>query len=171
MAVTTLATASAASTTSSVEENARMCAWNMSIVLGSFAPSVNTFVRFELGIMYENPSIPNNITTQTGSSATVNVGTYLGTAAMGAWQIGSGVIVLSYGSGVPSVGETAGYLIECGINQANGNLLWGPFNRTETPWTRLAENSMYSDGGGYYIDLNMATDVMSGYSVITGTLA
>jgi len=171
VAVTTLAVATATSTTSSLEENARMCAWNMSICLGSFAPAVNTFVRFELGIMYANPSIPNNITTQTGSSATVNVGAYLGTSSMGAWQIGSGVIVLAYGSGVPSVGETAGYLIECGIDQATGKLLWGPFNRTETPWTRLAENSMYSDGGGYWIDLNMATDLMSGYSVTTGALA
>ena len=173
VAVTTLATATATSTTSSAEENARMCAWNMSLCLNFgaiFSTTLNNFIRFELGIMYENPSIPNNITTQTGSSATVNVGEYLGTAAMGAWQIGSGVIVLSYGSGVPSVGETAGYLIECGIDQATGNLLWGPFNRTETPWTRLAENGVYSDGGGVFIDLNMATDLMSGYSVTTGAL-
>ena len=124
--------AAASVVTTIAGENARLCAWNMSICLTSFAPSRNTFVRFELGIMYANPSIPNNMTSTAyplGGSVRPR---------LGAWQIGSNVIVLDSGSGVPSVGETAGFLVQAGFQQSNGALLWGPFNRTETPYTRLA---------------------------------
>jgi len=84
--------------------------------------------------------------------------------------IGSNVIVATYGDSTtlaPSVGETAGWLIEAGFNQYTGALLW-IYNRTETPFTRLSENFFTLAGDGNYVDLNQATDVVTAYNIQTG---
>jgi len=170
--------AAATAVTTIAGENERVCAWNATLCFtGSytFNEAKNTFTRFELGIMYSNPSIPNNLTTAEGgvtslASGLASISPALGWGGLTLSQIGSEVIVASSGAGTPSVGETPGWLIEAGFSQADGSLLW-IYNRTETPWTRLSANNMCQAGDGYFIDLNMATDVMNAYNIYTGILA
>jgi len=62
-----------------------------------------------------------------------------------------------------------GYMIEAGYSQTTGAQLWIT-NRTETPETRLSGPSSAMDSNGVYVEINMETLVMNGYSDSTGNL-
>jgi len=148
-----------------------LCAWNMTMVLGaSGGMSLNGAYLFNAGIMYATP-MPyaiNGVNITAYNSVAHATLTWGGTT-MG--DIASGYGVLTAGSGVGSVGETAGWVIEAGFNLLNGACVWGPVNRTETPFTRLSENFIQDGGDGIYFDLNEITDVMIGYNIATGAVA
>ncbi|HMK94668.1 MAG TPA: hypothetical protein VK536_04625 [Candidatus Limnocylindrales bacterium] len=166
-----------------------LVAWNMTDALGEAnlpAPAVSEWsigsgeqFQWDEGIMWAMP-IPTTLNGQligTNNTAIPDdmgySGLTFGGLSMG--QLDSGVIVMYYGDAdtalAPSVGETAGWLIEAGFSQATGALLWGPVNRTETPFTRLSENFYQLSGDGIYVDLNEATDVANAYYLQTGALA
>src|SRR5208283_5096813 len=118
--------------------------------------------------MYKNPSIPTNITSAAYPAGGA-ISPALSFGGTGLWQIGSGILVMTSGAGAPAMGENPGYVIEAGFDLATGNFLWIN-NNTETAWTRLNKNFYCLAGDGVYIDLNLATDVMNGYSLFTGDL-
>lgn len=102
----------------------------------------------------------------------VSIARNLGFGGLTLSEIGSNVVVASFGAGTqtaPSVGETPGWIVEAGFSLTNGAFLWIN-NYTETPYTRLAQNGQYFGGDGVFIDLNEATFVMNGYSLTTGDL-
>jgi hypothetical protein len=163
-------------------------AWNMTqclgestLVDGEWTIAENAVFQFSAGIMWAAQTIPTTINGQLiGTNTPLEVfdgfvfGGYSGLNGGGLTmaQIGSNVIVLTYGAGTtaaPSVGETSGWLLEAGFSQTNGAFLWMD-NRTETPFTRLSENFYDVAGDGVYVDLNMATNIMNGYSLTTGDL-
>jgi hypothetical protein len=170
-----------------------LVAWNMTDALGEAnlpSPAVSEWTvsgiyQWDDGLMWAVP-IPTTLNGQLiGVNATTTIfgtpaiddegysGLSFGGLSMG--QIGSNVIVMTYGAGdttnAPSVGETNGWLIEAGFSQTTGALLWGPVNRTETPYTRLSENFYELCGDGVYIDLNEATFVATAYYLQTGKVA
>jgi outer membrane protein assembly factor BamB len=90
-------------------------------------------------------------------------------------KISDGVILLSvqpdnynagalwYGS-VPG-GSQTGWQIEAGYSAVDGHLLWGPVNRTLTPWTTVFPSTA---GEGVYIIYTLQEMTWSGYSIETG---
>jgi hypothetical protein len=140
-----------------------LTAWNMTMALGQnsgqWSLSLNSVSLFAAGIMYNNPSLPTNIS---GVPITLSGG------GLTQSEIGSGVIVMSYGGSVGgSPGETAGWLVQAGFDQATGNFLW-MYNYTETPFTRMSQNFYFLSGDGVWVDCNENTFVTTGYSLFTG---
>jgi len=167
-------------------------AWNMTQALGQvdedlvtggisqWSLSLNHPYLFSAGLMWSAQTVPTTINGAligTNNTAIANDGGYSGLngGALTISQIASNVIVLTYGGATgnaPSVGETPGWLVEAGFSQTTGALLWID-NRTGspyTPYTRLSWNGQNEAAVGVYVDLNMATDVMVGYSLNTGDL-
>jgi outer membrane protein assembly factor BamB len=86
-------------------------------------------------------------------------------------KIGSGVVLMG------SFGETGevttfswqkGYQTEAGYDANTGQLLWGPINRTYTPWTRINMGRCLVAMDGVYNEYEMETFTMTGYSLKTG---
>ncbi len=66
--------------------------------------------------------------------------------------------------GGPPGGAQAGYEIDAGYSATNGQLLWGPVNRTETPFTTLAIQA----GEGKYAVYTQQLLTWTGYDITTG---
>jgi len=114
--------------------------WNLTLALGvgnsQWSMSLNSVSNFSNGIMWNVQTVPTNI-------SGVAITPALSFGGLGSGQIASNVLVMYAGTGIGSVGETAGYCIEAGFDMNTGAFLWSA-NRTAlptyTPYTRLSEN-------------------------------
>jgi len=90
-------------------------------------------------------------------------------------KISDGVILLAvqpedYNAGalwfssVPG-GSQSGWQIEAGYSAVDGHFLWGPVNRTLTPWTTVFPSNA---GEGVYIIYTLQDMTWSGYNITTG---
>jgi hypothetical protein len=80
----------------------------------------------------------------------------------------SGVILLS-GAASTAFAYGPGWEEQAGISAATGQLLWGPFNRTEVPYSIVYSGGNWA-GGGAIIELTESTLAITGYSLTTGKL-
>lgn len=82
--------------------------------------------------------------------------------------IADGVVILtaSLGGafGVPG-GSHTGWRVDVGYDANTGALLWGPINRTLTPWTA---DVLYAAGDGVYVEYTRQTLEMNAYDIRTG---
>jgi outer membrane protein assembly factor BamB len=91
--------------------------------------------------------------------------------------IASGVILMhQYGNtGGMLDAFQSGYIIEAGYSADTGQLLWGPVNRTEPANTRVSfgstgnGNTGSAIGDGVWVECNLNTYEITGYSLFTGT--
>jgi outer membrane protein assembly factor BamB len=68
-------------------------------------------------------------------------------------------------TGAPPGGSQLGYRIDAGYSAKTGQLLWGPINRTLTPWTNVP---LAAVGDGVYTEYTNQKMTWSGYSIKTG---
>ncbi len=69
-------------------------------------------------------------------------------------------------TGVPGGAQT-GWRVDAGYDATTGALLWGPINRTLTPWTTvIAERG--NAGEGIYVEYTMQTMTLNAYDITTG---
>ena len=149
-----------------------LCAWNMTMALGetNVAGSVSEWTivtrsvfNFDNGLMWAAQTIP---TTLNGNSL-ITQGFFgpsgLSGGGLTRGQIASNVIVLTAGYGATSIGDTAGWAVEAGFSQINGQML-SIFNRTYTPYTRISENFLNLAANGVYVDCDENTFQTTGYS-------
>jgi outer membrane protein assembly factor BamB len=61
----------------------------------------------------------------------------------------------------------SGWMEEAGFSATDGRLLWGPVNRTQTPYAIVYTGDVWS-GSGAYVELTESTLSISGYSLTTG---
>jgi hypothetical protein len=144
-------------------------AWNSTqcIIAGTngaaawmWRPTQNAQIDFAKGIMWSQP-MPTNI------SGIPLPGVLQLTAAGQATYItfiNSGVALLtSYQSTGGNFFQT-GYRIDAGFDSSTGQFLWIA-NHTQTPYSRV---EMLTAASGKYIDINIATGVLTAYSLQTG---
>src|SRR5208337_74235 len=68
----------------------------------------------------------------------------------------------------------SGWIIEAGYSSSNGQLLWGPVNRTESANTRVSFGSTSNGntgaaiGDGAWVECNLNTETITGYNLLTG---
>jgi len=62
-------------------------------------------------------------------------------------------------------GSQLGWQIEAGYSAVDGHLLWGPINRTLTPWTTVFPSTA---GEGVYTIYTLQTMTWNGYNIKTG---
>jgi outer membrane protein assembly factor BamB len=92
--------------------------------------------------------------------------------ALGLSKISDDVVVMTaqpggvFG-GVPG-GAQLGYEIEAGYSAKNGQLLWGPVNRTLTPWTNVVTSFGSTAGDGVYVEYTNQMMTWTGYDIKTG---
>ncbi len=60
-----------------------------------------------------------------------------------------------------------GWQEEAGFSAKDGHLLWGPLNRTQTPFSIIYMGSVWS-GSGAYVELDESALAVTGYSLSTG---
>jgi len=60
-----------------------------------------------------------------------------------------------------------GWQEEAGFSAKDGHLLWGPINRTQTPFSIIYMGSVWS-GSGAYVELDESALAVTGYSLSTG---
>jgi outer membrane protein assembly factor BamB len=76
----------------------------------------------------------------------------------------SAVPSITVGGGPPG-GSQTGWRIDAGYSAKTGQLLWGPINRTLTPWTNVPFGPA---GEGVYTEYVCQTQTWNGYSLTTG---
>jgi outer membrane protein assembly factor BamB len=91
--------------------------------------------------------------------------------------ISSGVILLDqYGPMGALLGSAfqSGWIVEAGYSSDNGQLLWGPVNRTENLGTRVSfgltsnGNSGAAIGDGAWVECDLNALTVTGYNLLTG---
>ncbi len=151
-----------------------LVAWNMTMALGEteaagqWGIAAGSVFSFDDGVMYVAQSIPTTFNGVPLESQGFFGPSYLNGGGLSIGQIASGVIVLTVGFGATSVGDTAGWAVSAGFSQATGALLWGPINRTYTPYTRISSNFYNLAADGAYVECDENTFVTTGYSLFTG---
>jgi outer membrane protein assembly factor BamB len=84
---------------------------------------------------------------------------------LGITKISDDVILMTaQDTSVPGRSES-GYRIDAGYSAIDGHLLWGPINRTLTPYVNLA---LPAAGGGVYAEYNQQATTWIGYDIKTG---
>jgi hypothetical protein len=86
-----------------------------------------------------------------------------------AGKISDGVVLMTaaYGflNGGPPGGAQTGWRIDAGYSASTGQLLWGPINRTLTPYTNV---DIGATGEGIYTEYTQQTMKWSAYNITTG---
>jgi hypothetical protein len=100
--------------------------------------------------------IATNMTGTTGLNFTLSIS---------AIDQDNGILVMAASTGTLLTQGQTGYRIEAGYSMTTGQLLWGPINRTETPYTTIIAGPA---GNGVYTVFTKDTMSWMGYSTLTG---
>ncbi len=123
----------------------------------SWRPAQGANIPFEYGIQWSAP-LPTNISGVPFSPALSIV------------CVASDVVLMRAVPGGAGLGFTnPGWQVEAGYGTKTGQLLWGPVNRTELLWSRVAMgNPVGFDGYGVFCEYTEETEAWDGYSLLTG---
>ena len=129
-------------------------------------PPQGAQLNFTLGVMWSKALPANDIN---GKSLTVMM-TYFGMTfpsyLLGISAVQSGVVYMQ-GSSSAQFSYQTGWQEEAGFSATNGNLLWGPFNVTEVPFSIVYTGGNWA-GSGARIELTESSLSVTGYSLTTG---
>jgi len=89
--------------------------------------------------------------------------------------ISSGVILMDqYSTTGGAIAFQNGWIVEAGYSSDNGQLLWGPVNRTENVGTRVSfgatgnGNAGFAIGDGAWVECDLNVLTVTGYNLLTG---
>jgi outer membrane protein assembly factor BamB len=127
----------------------------------SWRPPLNAQIPFALGVQWSKP-LP---TTISGNPLIKPADGLFGLALSG---VNSGVVLLTEVA-APSSQRffQQGWQIEAGYSATDGTQLWGPVNRTLTPYARVLFGST-TMGSGVYVEFDSSLLTASAYSLNTG---
>jgi outer membrane protein assembly factor BamB len=129
-------------------------------------PPQGAQLNFTLGVMWSKALPANDVN---GKSLTVMM-TYFGMTfpsyLLGISAVQSGVVYMQ-GSSSAQFSYQTGWQEEAGFSATTGNLLWGPFNVTEVPFSIVYTGGNWA-GSGARIELTESSLSVTGYSLTTG---
>ncbi len=131
-----------------------------------WSPSQSSSIPWSYGKQW---SVPMQTTMTASNGTTVDINkAYAESAGVGnpltISRVGEVILVTNI-AGPQTAFNQPGYIVVEAYSPATGQLLWGPLNQTQTPFTRIEQSSM---GGGVYTILNYETQSYSGYSTASG---
>lgn len=121
-------------------------------------PPTGASVPFSSGIQWKAP-IATTMTANDGS-------TYNVTPTLGISKIGSNVILMTSMPMVAGYSWNPGWMVQAGYSAVDGNRLWGPLNRTLTPWCRVSVGA--TGFNGIFTEFTLETQSWKGFSLYTG---
>ena len=130
-------------------------------------PPQGATIDFRAGIQWTKP-LP---TTDSANKSLVYLSSMFGMTFpsyyLGISAVQSNRILLTGTDAGGSFGYTPGWQEEAGCDATTGALLWGPTNRTETPYSIVYTGSVWS-GSDAYVELTESALSVTGYSLSTG---
>ena len=153
--------------------NGKMTMWNSTKCIGWGSAQFISFSNYSPEEIWR-PAPGVTIDWKYGNQWTVPIATDISGAAIGAGGLGvtkvsDGVVlltaVLSLQNGGPPGGGQTGWRVDAGYSASTGQLLWGPINRTLTPWTN---KPLGPAAEGVYTEYTCQDLSWTGYSITTG---
>ncbi len=127
-----------------------------------------TYYDYETGATRWRPPLGANVDFGLGIQWSVKLATNVSGVSfspiLGVTQVSDGVVLMT---ATPSDGWrwNPGFTIEAGYSANTGQLLWGPINRTQLSWSRLAIGPAKD---GFYAEMTLETLQISLYKLATG---
>jgi hypothetical protein len=146
--------------------------WNASKSIAAGAQKNNTYLTYSSKEIWRPPQ-GATIDWNDGYEWSVPIATNISgvpiVPPLGISKISDDVILMTALSGGifggPPGGSTFGYRIDVGYSAKTGQLLWGPVNRTLTPWTSV---TIGATGEGVYTEYTLQKLTWTGYDIKTG---
>ncbi len=132
-------------------------------------PPQGAQIPWSMGLMWSKPLV-TTMTASNGTTVNINAayaessGASSNTLAIQLLAT-SDVILVSDLPGAATAFQQPGYIITEAYSATTGQLLWGPLNQTQNPWSRLTLTSI---GNGVYTIFTYETMSWSAYSLTTG---
>jgi len=146
--------------------------WNASKCIAAASQKYNTYYQYSSQEIWRPPpgatidwkggyewSVP--VASKSASGAPISLG-------LVKVDTSDGVALLDCSPPLPPPGGSqTGWRIDAGYSTIDGHLLWGPLNRTLTPYTNVII-SYASAGEGVYVEYTNQFETWTGYSILTG---
>jgi hypothetical protein len=127
-------------------------------------PPLGATLDFKLGIQWSAPLPMTDVSGNSLSVMTTMFGMTMYSYLLSMSAIQSNVVLLRGNTGFL---YSPGWSEEAGFSAKDGHKLWGPFNRTEIPFSIVYTGGVWS-GAGAYVALTESTLSVTGYSLIDG---
>ena len=141
--------------------------WNASRMMAKAEDKFLTFTYYS-GTEIWRPPQGQNLTWSDGNQWSVPIATNISGAplSLSVSKVSDDVVLVTQSA--PSVpgGHNMGWRVDAGYSATTGQLLWGPVNRTLTPWTGVG---LGPAAEGVYTEYTRQTMTMAGYDIKTGT--
>jgi outer membrane protein assembly factor BamB len=121
-------------------------------------PTQGASIPFSQGIEWSKP-IATTIAAPNGTQVPLGL-------TLSISKVTSDVVLLTATPEVAGYSWNPGYVYQAGYSAIDGHLLWGPINRTQTPWTRVTQVAAAING--IYYQFNLNTQTWEAYSLKTG---
>jgi outer membrane protein assembly factor BamB len=147
--------------------------WNSSVCIAAGSTKNNIYTVYSAAEIWRPPqgaTIDWNAGYQWSMPlATAISGVPIGGGGLSLSKVSDDVVLLTAGAGfftggAPG-GSQTGYRVDAGYSAKTGQLLWGPINRTLTPWTNIG---IAAAGEGVYVEYTQQTMSFNAYSLTTG---
>ena len=130
-------------------------------------PPLEATIDFKYGIQWTKP-LP---TVDTQNNSLIYMASMFGATFpsyyLGISAVQSNRVLLTGTDTAGAFLYTPGWQEEAGCDATTGALLWGPINRTQTPYSIVYTGSVWS-GSDAYVELTESTLSVAGYSLSTG---
>ena len=153
--------------------NGKMTMWNSTKCIGFGSAQFISFSNYSPDEIWR-PAQGATIDWNYGNQWTVPIATDIAGAEIGAGglavtKVSDGVVLLTavpslYNGGVPG-GSQTGWRVDAGYSANDGHLMWGPINRTLTPWTN---KPLGPAAEGVYTEYTCQDLSWTAYSIATG---
>jgi hypothetical protein len=144
----------------------KLSLWNVSRLMAKSEDKFLTFTYYS-GTEIWRPPQGQNLTWSDGNQWEVPIATNMSGNAisLSVSKVSNDVVLVTQSA--PSVpgGHNLGWRIDAAYSASDGHLLWGPLNRTLTPWTGVG---LGPAAEGVYTEYTRQTMTMTGYDIKTG---
>jgi outer membrane protein assembly factor BamB len=145
--------------------NSTLTMWNASRCIAEGSTANELFLMYSAQEIWRPPQ-GATIDWNGGNQWTVPIAFSANTGSFPATcRVSDNVVLLTQSAPTIPGRASAGWTLEAGYSAVDGHLLWGPINRTSTPWTTVA---LGPAADGVYTEYCSQTMTWTAYNITTG---
>ena len=137
----------------------RLTLWNVTECIANASQAIHTYRAYSAAEIWRPPQ-GATIDWKGGIEWSAPVATGLGIS-----KVFDDVVLMTQSAPAVPGGHNAGWRVDAGYSAKTGQLLWGPINRTLTPWTGVVLGAARD---GVYTEYTRQTLTWIGYDIKTG---